>query len=47
MRIAVCIGSIALCSMATAQDYRMTYPFKPLRYIVPFGAGGPTDTQAR
>ena len=47
MRIAACIGSIALCSMAAAQDYPVTYPIKPLRYIVPFGAGGPTDTQAR
>ena len=28
---------------AIAQEY----PTKPIRYIVPFGAGGPTDTQAR
>ncbi len=32
-----------LAAHASAQDY----PSKPLRYIVPFGAGGPTDTQAR
>jgi tripartite-type tricarboxylate transporter receptor subunit TctC len=34
---------ICLCTAAHTQEY----PNKPLRYIVPFGAGGPTDTQAR
>lgn len=34
---------IALACNASAQDY----PVKPIRYMVPFGAGGPTDTQAR
>jgi len=33
----------ALPAPAMAQEY----PSKPIRYIVPFGAGGPTDTQAR
>ncbi|MEQ1776744.1 MAG: tripartite tricarboxylate transporter substrate binding protein [Burkholderiales bacterium] len=35
----ICVGPV----LAHAQDY----PSKPIRYIVPFGAGGPTDTQAR
>jgi tripartite-type tricarboxylate transporter receptor subunit TctC len=37
------IALACLNTIAHAQDY----PVKPLRYIVPFGAGGPTDTQAR
>ncbi len=37
------LAGTALATLAQAQDY----PVKPLRYIVPFGAGGPTDTQAR
>jgi tripartite-type tricarboxylate transporter receptor subunit TctC len=40
--VGACIVACLLTS-AHAQDY----PLKPLRYIVPFGAGGPTDTQAR
>lgn len=39
---AVILGTVAVAPVC-AQDY----PSKPLRYIVPFGAGGPTDTQAR
>ena len=40
---AALFAATAFCSVAAAQDY----PVKPIRYIVPFGAGGPTDTQAR
>ena len=42
-RVQVAVMALACSGIACAQDY----PAKPLRYIVPFGAGGPTDTQAR
>src|SRR5438128_3352681 len=38
--VAVILG---ICSTATAQ----TYPSKPVTIVVPFSAGGPTDTLAR
>ena len=36
-------AAIAACAPATAQ----TYPSKPVTIVVPFSAGGPTDTLAR
>lgn len=33
--------------MATSQASAQTYPDKPVRIVVPFGAGGGTDTMAR
>lgn len=38
------LAGAALPLLSHAQE---GYPSKPIRYIVPFGAGGPTDTQAR
>ncbi len=45
-RVAVLVGAILAASMppvSTAQDY----PNKPVRFIVPFGPGGPGDAIAR
>ena len=44
---ALVVGSIAWICSHPAALHAQTYPAKPIRIIVPFPAGGPTDTQAR
>ena len=39
------VASVIAAGVCVA--HAQEYPAKPIRYIVPFGAGGPTDTQAR
>jgi tripartite-type tricarboxylate transporter receptor subunit TctC len=43
IRSLVCLAAL-LCATSTSAQ---TYPSKPVRVIVPFGAGGPTDVIAR
>jgi tripartite-type tricarboxylate transporter receptor subunit TctC len=42
-RILVSVAALAVASSAMAQQY----PAKPVKVVVPFGAGGPTDVVAR
>ena len=39
----LCFATLLAVAPASAQEY----PAKPIRYMVPLSAGGPTDTQAR
>src|SRR4051812_37175735 len=46
MKIAACLtAACALSVSATAAAQQ--YPTKPVRFVVPFVAGGPTDIQGR
>ena len=46
MTIKVCI-TLALLALAGAANAQEPYPTRPIRLVVGFGAGGPTDIPAR
>ncbi|MGA7682535.1 MAG: hypothetical protein WCA54_20385, partial [Pseudolabrys sp.] len=44
----LCAGwALPLIGFATAQSQAQTFPSRPIKVIVPFPAGGPTDGMAR
>ena len=47
MRYSACVFVIALPALAPTEAAAQSYPAKPVRVIVPYAAGGGTDTVAR
>ena len=47
MRRRFIAGLLAACSLAAGSAGAQTYPSKQITLVVPFSAGGPTDTLAR
>jgi tripartite-type tricarboxylate transporter receptor subunit TctC len=47
MRYIAVIATLALCALGSGLSSAQNYPTKPLRFIIPFPPGGPTDIMGR
>ena len=47
MRAFICCAALAAALQSSGSAVAQVYPSRPLTVIVPFAAGGPTDTLAR
>ena len=47
MRAFICCATLAAVLQSAGSAVAQVYPSRPLTVIVPFAAGGPTDTLAR
>ena len=46
-RLAVSLAAAGAAALVVATAHAQSYPTKPVKFLVPFAAGGPADTMAR